>query len=135
MAGGQVVELWTAGEVEARLEEAAETLRRMRMHGIWPATYRSAWPEMLRDYWDVWRFGRIEEDRPPLPSPGAIDRMDKTLAWVAAFVREPHKRRVLWCRASRLSWRRIARMVGASHETARFWHLAAIREIVDGLNA
>jgi hypothetical protein len=133
LADGRIVELWTAEEVEARLEEAAETLRRMRMHGIWPAKHRTAWPEMLQDFWEIWRFGRIEDGPPPPPAPGAIDRMDEALVWVAMFV-PANKRRILWARAFRFSWRRIGRRIGKGHETVRRAHRQALLALAEELN-
>ena len=54
-------DLWTAGMVKARLEEAADSLRRIRAarHTL-PAGYVGAWPEVVQDSWDAIRQLRAE---------------------------------------------------------------------------
>ena len=66
---------WTPKLVEARFEEAADTIRRLpsvRVQG-----YFNTWPPVIQNFWEA--FGRTEvRVRPAPPAPAAIDRMDET---------------------------------------------------------
>ena len=80
-------------QVQARIAEAARTLRSMPLDG--PAGYRSAWPDTLRERIDVVANalemgGRHEDMRPPraVPSAAAIDRMDDVLGWLLELTPE-----------------------------------------------
>ena len=47
-------DLWTAAMVKARLEEAADSLRRLRAgrHTL-PASFVGSWPEVVRETWSA----------------------------------------------------------------------------------
>ena len=132
LASGQIVEYWDIEAVNARLIEAGDTLRRLRVPGAWPAGHRSAWPDVIRDFWDM--FGYHETDvRPSPPSPQAIGRMDETMTWLA-FVDAPLDRRIIWAKAFKLSNRKVAMIAGQSRETIRRRHKRALGSIVEALN-
>lgn len=113
---------WTASLVEERLEEAADTLRRLpeeRVRG-----YFSTWPPAIRDYWEA--FGRedVRLRRGP-PAAAAIDRMDEALGWLAWL--EPDDARLVWLRACGVHWKPITWRLGVGRTTAwRNWVAALI---------
>jgi len=136
---GRIVEAWTAEAVEARLEEAADTLRRLRMSGVWPAQHRSSWPDVVQDFWEAYGGGDFleyhdEPMRPPPPSSSAIDRMDEAMTWFA-YLDDPLDRRVVWAKAFGAGDRRVAAMIGQSRWTVRRRYKRAINMIVEALNA
>ena len=70
---------WTPRDVAELLEEAARTLRRLP-----PVTVRgffSAWPPVIRDFWEAFGWNAAEV-RPGPPTSDAIDRMDEALRWL-----------------------------------------------------
>ena len=122
---------WTPTMVEDRLEEAADTLRRLP-DGQKPQTHMSAWPAVLRDFWEVYGQERPRLRLPP-PHPAAIDRLDQTLAWLAWL--ETDEVRLVWLRAERVRWKAICWRFGVSRTTAwRNW-VAALVKIAARLNA
>lgn len=118
---------WTSKAVAERLEEAAQTLRRLppvRVRG-----FCSAWPRIIGDVCEA-----VEPDRVRLgpPAPDAIDRMDATLQWLHWL--EPDETRLVWARAEGLRWRIITSRLGAGRSTAwRRWTCALIK-IAGALN-
>ena len=126
MAAEQV---WTPNRVEARLEEAATTLRRLpsvKMQG-----YFSAWPPIVHDFWEA--FGRHgAQARPDPPSPAAIDRMDESMLWLRWL--EPDETRLVWLRAEGVRWKLICSQFGVGRTTA--WHRwsVALAKIAGRLN-
>jgi hypothetical protein len=117
----------TAETVKARFEEAAETLRALRLGPRdRPTTQLTACPEvvhqaMLAYGWTDARVRRLA------PSPAAIDRLDETLAWLWPLAGD--ERRVIMARAFRLPWRRIAEIDGRSERTLRTVHARALTAI------
>ncbi|MEQ8816539.1 MAG: DUF6362 family protein [Thalassobaculum sp.] len=101
--------------VRAALEEAADTLRRL------PAGLRrprlTSWPAVVRDSAGLLGPSAEGRTRPAAPTPGAIDRMDRALAWLLAC--DGEARRLVWARACRVPWRRLADLDGRSHVTLR----------------
>jgi len=133
LSGGQVVEYWDADAVEAQLREAADTIRRLRVAGVWPAGYWSAWPDVIRDFWDVFGYHETEVRSSP-PSPRAISRMDEAMIWLT-FIDAPLDRRIVWAKAFKLGNRKVATITGQSRETVRRRHKRALAGIVEALNA
>lgn len=101
--------------IRAALEEAAETLRRL------PAGLRrprlTSWPDVVRDSATLLAPSAAGRPRPAVPTPGAIDRMDRALTWLLAC--DPEARRLVWARACRVPWRRLEDLDGRSHVTLR----------------
>ncbi len=114
---------WTPEIVAERLEEAADTLRRLppvRVRG-----HASSWPEVVRDVREAYGW---DEARPRLgpPSPAAIDAMDEALRWLAWL--EPDEARLVWLRAEGVRWKLICYRFGVGRSTAwRRWVCALVK--------
>ncbi len=122
-------EPWTASLVEARLAEAADTLRRLpeeRVQG-----YFSTWPPVIREYWQA--YGRSEvRVRPSPPSARAIDQMDEALQWLRWLEQEDAK--LVWARAEGTPWKSICWRFGVGRTTAWERWVAALCVIAARLN-
>jgi hypothetical protein len=120
---------WTTDDVAARFEEAATTGRRLppvRVQG-----YFNCWPAFVRKEWEA--FAADEKVyRPFPPSPEAIDRMLETMRWVHCL--EVEQRHLVWMRADRHEWQRIARRFGCCVKTAQRRWQRAMQMVVDQLN-
>ena len=120
---------WTATLVLLRLEEAAETLRRL------PPAHRKAqmvsWPEVVRSAAEL--AAMTPGPRHLLAKPAAIDRLDDTLAWLGWL--SPENARILWARASGHAWRAIAALSGQSVRTCQRRTTEALVRIAGRLNA
>ena len=115
--------IWTPTTVADRLEEAAQTLRRLppvKVRG-----YISAWPPTIRDFWEAFGWNAVEVRFGP-PAPDAIDRMDESLSWLHWL--EPNEVRLVWLRAEGVRWKSIAYRFGMDRSTAwRHWSCALIK--------
>lgn len=120
---------WTMDDVEGRLVEAADTLKRVRVPDIRRNLTR--WPDFVRAAREAYGYQTSRVRLAPA-SPGAIDRLDATLAWLR-WLSHPAQR-ILWGRANGVSWRRIAVFAGKSPNTCRAWYLAALHHITARLN-
>lgn len=103
----------TADPVPALLREAADTLRRLPRAVARPRL--SSWPAVVRDSAAV--LVGAETGRRAPPPPQAIDRMDRTLGWLLSC--DDEARRLVWARATGVSWRRLEDLDGRSHVTLR----------------
>lgn len=104
---------WTPSKVADRLEEAAETLRRLppvRMHG-----YCSTWPQILHDANDKRDWEALKTRLGP-PTAKAITHMEETLTWSGWLTAEEN--RLLWLRANHMSWKVIGWHFGYDRTTA-----------------
>lgn len=99
--------------VAERLEEAAETLRRLPAAKV--QGYFSAWPPVVRDFWEAFGWETAQVRLGP-PTPGAIDRMDEALAWLRWL--EPDTARILWLRACGVRWKLITWRMGIGRTKA-----------------
>ena len=120
---------WTASLVEARFEEAAETLYRLP-----PVTAKPmlcSWPTVIRDFWEAYGW---EETRVRLgpPSAAAITRMDEAFEWLRWL--EPDEVRVIWLRACGVRWKPIAERFQADRSTVWRWWVSALSTIAARLN-
>lgn len=144
MADGSRVEAWSREAVAERLEEAARTLKALPAGGCFPQGLGARWPEPVRSFWETWnalpdraareRDAAERNDRPAVPSAGAIDRMDETLAWLA-WVPERRKVRVLWARALGVRPTTLARTLGCHRDTVTAWQRQGLEAIARRLNA
>ena len=69
--------LWTPKAVADRLEEAAQTLRRLppvKVRG-----YIASWPPIICDFWEAFGWHATEVRLGP-PAPDAVDRMTRRFA-------------------------------------------------------
>jgi Domain of unknown function (DUF6362) len=97
----------TPTEVEERLAEAADILRRLpesRVQG-----HASTWPPYVREYWESYGIAEVKLRRPP-PSAAAIDRMDEALPWLTWL--DPVDTKIVWLRANGDRWKVICWSVG-----------------------
>ena len=114
--------------VKARLREAAATLKRMRLERWDVPSQRTAWwPDVVRQASESYGY---DETKTPwvVPSPGAIDRMEEVLGWLLWL--ENGDQRLVWARASRLTWRQLETNDGRSRETLRKVYDKALGVIV-----
>jgi hypothetical protein len=135
------VSTWTAEDVKARLEEAGATLFALPSRGLWPASYRVAWPAMaetIEDHgWDP------IVNRLPAPPPDQIDRMDEADRWVSELVEKERDRRILRARslvnprngAPIISFKKIAVMLHMSDFGVQKAHERALSRLAEKLSA
>jgi len=117
----------TAEQIRARFEEAAATLRGLRVgKRDRPEARLSRWPGIVHQAMLAygWNDARM---RPPAPSPEAIDRLDETLSWLWPLADD--ERRLVMARAFRLPWRRIEDLDGRSERTLRNLHARVLNAI------
>lgn len=111
---------WMREQVEERLSEAADVMRRLppvRVQG-----YYNLWPKIIYEFGDL-----VGQEAPrlkrPAPSPDAISRMDETLGWLRWLEAEDAK--LVWARAERAPWKMICWRFGIARATAhRRWEYA-----------
>lgn len=121
-------ERWTATLVLLRLEEAADTLRRLP-----PARWRPqmvSWPEIVRSAAEI--AAATPELRRLPPRPAAIDRLDATLVWLGWLT--PESARIAWARANGSAWRDIAALSGQSTRTCQRRMTEGLLSIAQRLN-
>lgn len=120
---------WCTDTVAARLEEAANTGRRLppvRVQG-----YYTVWPVFVRQEWETLAADE-KVYRPFPPSPKDIDRMLEVMRWVQWL--EVEQRHLVWMRAKRYGWREIGIRFACCTKTAqRHWH-KAMQTLADHLN-
>jgi hypothetical protein len=123
-------------DVAERLEEAADTLRRMPREA--PRGYKSCMPTPLRESKDVWQnaveSGRFEDmaAHPGAPSSLAIDRMDEAMRWLSWLTAGDAK--LLWARACGVPWKVLVFRMKASRMTLwRRW-VGSLQDISLKLN-
>jgi hypothetical protein len=108
---------WTREQVEERLVEAADVLKRLpkvRVQG-----YFSLWPQIAYEFSDLVGQQPAHMRRPP-PSPQAISHMEETLDWTKGL--DTTDAKVVWARAERTPWKAICWRFGMSRATAyRRW--------------
>ena len=122
--------LWSMALVMERLDQAAGTLRDMRLRGMRPQGYRVAWPDVVQSVWEAGLTATVEF-RPALPLPAAIDKADEVLGWLLLL--DERQRRLVWARANGAKWKRIGRAFGKSERCVQLWHRAAILCLVERL--
>ncbi len=117
-----MAEKWNPKEVIARLEEAAQTLKRLPEEKV--NGYRTSWPEMVPN-WEQYGWDKPKKRLGP-PSPESIDRMDECLAWLRWL--EPSEAKLVWARACRTNWKLIGRNTDMHRSTAwRYWTVAILK--------
>ncbi len=111
---------WTTHEVETRLVEAADVLKRLPEQKV--RGYFNVWPEMVYDFSD--KVGQTAEPmRRPPPSASSITRMEETLEWLQMLNGEDAK--MVWARAEGMRWKPICWRFGISRATAaRRWEFS-----------
>lgn len=115
-------------DIRARLEEAADTLRRLP----YPREYaglrgeKIGMPDYVRNVWE--HYGKDEARIPRMPpTAAAIDRLDEALTWLHWL--EQADARLVFMRALRIGWKRVCAEHRMSRTTAwRVW-TASLMEI------
>ncbi len=110
---------WTPLQVEERLVEAADVLKRLPEEKV--QGYYSVWPQYIYEFADL--VGQEpRQTRLPPPSAASITRMDESLRWLNWL--EPDDARIAWLRVSGTPWKTICCTVGraraAAHEHWRY---------------
>lgn len=114
------MDVWTRDQVEERLNEAADVLK--RLPDAKGQGYFSTWPQIVYEFADLVGQKPPRLRRPP-PSPAAISRMEKTFDWFAWL--EPEDAKLVWARAEGTPWKPICWRFGLSRATAhRRWEYA-----------
>ena len=122
---------WDVKMVADRLEEAAETMKRLPMTGLKPAGHISSWPPILREFYEAYGWNDLQIRLGP-PTPDAIDRMDEVMGWLRWL--EPNDVRLLWLRAERVPWKLIQQRFGMARSTVSAKWKAALFQVVVILN-
>lgn len=121
----------TSSEVESRFEDAAYTLRHVRVERG-ARGYGSSWPEVARSA----LAAHAAEDARPMrvvPSAKAISKMEECIDWLRLV--DGEDARIIWLKAERIRWRQICVRAGVTRQTAwRRW-VAALQTIASKLNA
>jgi hypothetical protein len=113
--------------IKARFEEAADTLRALRLTTRdRPSTTLTRWPDVVHQAMLAYGW-TATRTRPPAPSPDAIDRLDRTLGWLWPLADD--ERRIVMARAFRLPWRRLEDLDGRSERTLRAVHTRLLHRI------
>ena len=115
--------VWTPETVKELLEEAADTVRRLSAAGTRPAQIKSAMPDVVQNYWDV--FGKreqgpvVEDDERPRLAPPAIDAIDRleTALPMIYSIKDAKRRKIVWAVASGMSRRKVAQKTGRHRNT------------------
>lgn len=122
----------TLSEVEERFEEAAYTLKHVRVdRGA--RGYGSSWPDVVRSAFTA--YGYEEPARPMriVPSAAAISRMEECIDWLRLV--DGEDARIIWLKAEGVQWRHICIRSGCVRQTAwRRW-VAGLQTIVNRVNA
>ncbi|MDE2099116.1 MAG: hypothetical protein KGL39_17815 [Patescibacteria group bacterium] len=110
-------------QIADRLEEAAHTLKRMPAVSV--QGYISSWPVTVNDYHESYGYNSATVHLGP-PSARHISEMDEVFAWIAPLPLDDKK--LLWMRALRVRWKKIARLRRCSVRTAQnHWQLALLK--------
>ena len=120
---------WCTDTVAARLEEAANTGRRLppvRVQG-----YYTVWPVFVRQEWETLAADK-KVYRPFPPSPKDIDRMLEVMRWVQWL--EVEQRHLVWMRAKRYGWREIGIRFACCTKTAQRHWQKSLQTLADHLN-
>lgn len=114
--------------VIAALARAADTLRRLPMSArSRPLCPQSSWPLFPPEATD--EAGAPATSGPLFrPKPSAISELDRVLPWLTGL--DNADRRIVWARATGLSWPRLARETGMSVGQVRYRWNGAIDRIV-----
>ncbi len=131
-----------AEAVIARLEEAGATLLALPQRG-YSTGFRQSTLEIVRAASEAYGWEGNAKLRPPVPSAGAITRMDEAFAWLALIPDDRYVlRRILAARALThplsgrhlYPWRRLAAALGADHKAVQRWHREGVGLLLAGLS-
>ena len=120
---------WTPKLVAARLEEAANTMKRLPSIKI--QGYSSSWPPFIQEFWEAYGWSTIKVRLGP-PLPDAITRMDESLEWLCLL--EASESKLVWARATGIRWKSIALRLNVTRQTLRQRWMASLTLITNRLN-
>lgn len=120
---------WTQKMVAARLEEAAEVMK--RLPAVKPKGYTVSWPTIIQEFWESYGWNDVEVRLGPPPA-DAISRMDETLKWLHWL--DPEETKLVWLRAERVQWKVLMRRFGGCRTTVWSRWMAALLQISTRLN-
>ncbi|MBF0602835.1 MAG: hypothetical protein HQL07_03975 [Nitrospirae bacterium] len=122
---------WNPKMVTARLEEAANTLRRLRVSGLKPKGYGSSWPDVIHEFSEAYGYNDLVVKLGP-PTAESITRMDEVMEWLLWL--EPDQVRLVWLHAENVPRKVIMAKIGASRDKVwRMW-ASALMTITTCLN-
>lgn len=124
-----MAEKWNPKMVAARLEEAAEVLKRLPVVG--PQQVQSTWPPIIQEFWEAYGWNDTKMRRGP-PTPDAITRMDECMTWLQWLERD--QMQLVWAKAERFPWKTILSRCGMGRTKAWGFWMAALLEIATRLN-
>ena len=108
---------WNENVIANRLEEAANTMRRLPEVEV--QGYVSAWPEIAYSAYE--RYQMEDKSRLWPATPEQIARMEEACGWLLYLI-NVEDRRLLWLRAERVRWNFICAKLGIARATAnRRW--------------
>jgi hypothetical protein len=128
-----------------RLERAGATLLAMRTRSPYPAPYRCALPDPVRDIYDTWDWkepATAYDNRPAIPNAAAVTAMDTTFRWLNFVPNQRHVvRRIVALRAlvhpisgrHVCHWRHLGQVLHADYRGVQRWHADGISHIVNAL--
>lgn len=122
-------ELWTPKRVEVRLEEAADTMRKLPRPRV--AGFFNTWPETVRSYWDAYGW---DTDAPvrSFATPREVTTMEATMLWLRWLERDDQ--RIVWARANGRRWKAICATSGLKRSAANERWTYALSVIAMKLN-
>ncbi|MEA1938111.1 MAG: DUF6362 family protein [Pseudomonadota bacterium] len=133
LTNGTRKEWYTPTFIRSRLEDAADTLKRLPAgRNAFPAGLRANWPPIVRNFFDAYGRDQEQELRIP-PQARAITRMDEVLLWLN-LIEQVQIRRIVFARALGMSLRKIGRQSGLSHEHVRRLESNGLETIATMLN-
>lgn len=103
---------WTTKQIADRLEEAADTLKRLPDKKVGQRT--GYWPDVVHDFWEAYGWTSAAMRLGP-PAPDAIDRMDETLGWLRWL--EGDDAKIVWMRACGTPWKILMRRFDVGRTT------------------
>ena len=119
---------YSAVELADRFEEMADVLKSFP-----PAVRKEKvnfWPEFPSDPNQSYGYGEYTISRPK-PSGEQIDRCDQSLLWLLYL--DKQQKELIWARASKFSWRKIAAMMGCNKDTAKLKWTVILMELIEKL--
>lgn len=113
----------TATTIEL-LEEAVDTLKRLPSQSL--KAKMSSWPDVVKSSAELY-MSMPNFIKPAAATPDAIDRLDLVLDGLIQL--NAQERRILWARASKISWRRLEQFENLSHTTLRKYHQGGLERL------
>lgn len=106
------------------LEEAVDTLKRLPSQSI--KAKLSSWPDVVKSTAETYA-SMPNFIKPAAASPDAIDRLDLVLDGLIKL--NAQERRIVWARASKISWRKLEQYENLSHTTLRKHHQSGLERL------